>query len=528
MVKPEDPLITLESDKATMDVPAPQGGTVTEVRVKLGDRVSEGSVILTLEAEGAAVAAKEKVRRKARLRPPGEGQPNYGSTSGVYDEIEVKVPDIGDFKNVPVIEVHVKAGDTIKPEDPLVTLESDKATMDVPAPEGGTVAEVRVKVGDRVTEGSLILTLAEEPRRSSASPRRGHAAQLPATRHPAAGTTAAHLRRARTGRRADVEADIVVLGAGPGGYTAAFVPPTSARRSVLVERWPMLGGVCLNVGCIPSKALLHAARVVEETREMAAHGLAFADPRIEVDKLRAWKEGVVKKLVGGLGGLARQRKVTVVTGVGRFVSPHELEVDGDAGTLVAFEHAIIAAGSEPPKLPFIPHDDPRVIDSTGALELDGVPARLLVIGGGIIGLEMATVYHALGSKVTVVELMDQIIPGADRDLVTPLMKRIEKRYEKIYLKSKVTKVEAPRRASPYVRGRRERSRRRSTRSSSRSAAGPTARRSAPRTPASRSRARLHSRRQADAHQRAPHLRHRRRHRPADARAQGNPRGQGRS
>jgi dihydrolipoamide dehydrogenase len=444
VVKPEDPLVTLESDKATMDVPAPQGGTVGEVRVKLGDRVSEGSVILTLEAEGAAIAAKEKVREGASPAPH-EGPPNYGSASGVYDEIEIKIPDIGDFNNVPVIEVHVKAGDTIKPEDPLVTLESDKATMEVPAPQGGKVAEVRVKVGDRVSEGSLILTLAERAEEQVHAPAGAAMPVAAASGHAstAAGPTAAPSPRARTGRRADVEADIVVLGAGPGGYTAAFRAADLGKKVALVERWPMLGGVCLNVGCIPSKALLHAARVVEETREMAAHGLAFGDPSIEIDKLRAWKEGVVKKLVGGLGGLARQRKVTVVTGVGRFVSPHEIEVDGDGGTkLVAFENAIIAAGSEPAKLPFIPHDDPRVIDSTGALELDGVPERLLVIGGGIIGLEMATVYHALGSKVTVVELMDQIIPGADRDLVTPLMKRIEKRYEKIHLKSKVTKVEA--------------------------------------------------------------------------------------
>jgi dihydrolipoyl dehydrogenase len=432
VVKPEDPLITLESDKATMDVPAPQGGTVGEVRVKLGDRVSEGSVILTLEAAGEAVAAKEKVREGA-APAPHEGPPNYGSTSGVYDEIEVKVPDIGDFKNVPVIEVHVKPGDVIKPEDPLITLESDKATMDVPAPAAGTVGAVRVKTGDRVSEGSLILMLQTGAARPEAA----------APPQPARAPAAAPAARPAVAGKADHHAEVLVLGAGPGGYTAAFRAADLGKKVVLVERWPMLGGVCLNVGCIPSKALLHAAKVIEEAHEMGAHGVGFGAPQVEVDKLRGWKDGVVKKLVGGLSGLAKARKVTVVTGVGRFASANQLEVENDgAKTLVSFDQAIIAAGSEPVTLPFIPHDDPRVIDSTGALEMHGIPTRLLVIGGGIIGLEMATVYHALGSKVTVVELMDQIIPGADRDIITPLMKRIEKRYEKIYLKAKVTKVEA--------------------------------------------------------------------------------------
>src|SRR5512134_64763 len=413
VVKPEDPLVTLESDKATMDVPAPQGGTVGEVRVKLGDRISEGSVILTLEAEGAAVAAKEKVREGAAPAPAG-GPPNYGSTSGVYDEIEVKVPDIGDFKDVPVIEVHVKPGDAIKPEDPLVTLESDKATMDVPAPAAGTVGAVRIKPGDRVSEGSLILLL-----------RTGEARAEPAAAPPPARAAApAPTARPAVAGKADHHAEVLVLGAGPGGYTAAFRAADLGKKVVLVERWPMLGGVCLNVGCIPSKALLHAAKVIDEAHEMGAHGVGFGAPQVDVDKLRGWKDGVVKS-------------------VGRFVASNQLEVeDGGAKTLVSFDQAIIAAGSEPVTLPFIPHDDPRVIDSTGALELDAIPKRLLVVGGGIIGLEMATVYHALGSKVTVVELMDQIIPGADRDIITPLMKRIEKRYEKIYLKAKVTKVEA--------------------------------------------------------------------------------------
>ncbi len=234
-----------------------------------------------------------------------------------------------------------------------------------------------------------------------------------------------------------------MLGAGPGGYSAAFRAADLGMKVVLVERFDTLGGVCLNVGCIPSKALLHAAKVVEESREMGAHGIRFAAPEIDIDKLRGWKDGVVKRLTGGLSGLARQRKVTVVQGTAGFLSPNQVQVDGPGGAkVVGFEQAIIAAGSEPVTLPFIPHADPRVIDSTGALAMDGVPERLLVLGGGIIGLEMATVYHALGSKITVVELMDQIIPGVDKDIVTPLMKRISRQYAAIHLKSKVTKVEA--------------------------------------------------------------------------------------
>jgi dihydrolipoamide dehydrogenase len=427
-VAAEEPLITLESDKATMDVPAPQAGTVAELRVKLGDRVSQGSVILLLEAAGAApVKPKETVREDASPAPATP--PNYGSPSGVYETIDVVVPDIGDFKDVSVIEVHAAVGESVKAEDPLITLESDKATMDVPSPAAGTISEITVKVGDRVSQGSLILKLSTGARKEAvATVSMPHAA--PAARPPS--TT-----------QGDVHAEVLVLGSGPGGYTAAFRAADLGKKVVIVERWPMLGGVCLNVGCIPSKALLHAAKVIEETHEMSAHGLSFASPVIDVDKLRGWKDGVVKRLTGGLSGLAKQRKVTVVEGVGKFVSLNQLEVAGKNGTqTVSFEQAIIAAGSEPVTLPFIPHSDPRVIDSTGALELGGIPKRLLVLGGGIIGLEMATVYHALGARVTVVELMDQIIPGADRDIVTPLHKRIENRYENIYLKTKATNVQA--------------------------------------------------------------------------------------
>ena len=388
-VAAEDPLLTLESDKATLDVPAPVAGTVTELRVAVGDTVSEGSVIALVDAAGpAGVPPKERVREGGHPAP--EELTGYGSAAGVYDRIEVTVPDIGEFTDVPVIEVHVTAGDTVAAEDPLLTLESDKATMDVPSPAAGTVAEVLVAVGDTVSEGSVIahLTTGEAaPDRAPAATTTGAAAAAPAAQ-PA------------SGRRGDVHAEVLVLGAGPGGYTAAFRAADLDQQVVLVDGRATLGGVCLNVGCIPSKALLHAAKVIAETREMAGHGISFGAPTIDVDGLRGWKDGVVSRLTGGLAGLARQRKVTTLTGTGRFASPRELEVttaDG-AAKLVTFDQAIIAAGSEPVQLPFVPHDDPRVIDSTGALDLADIPERLLVLGGGIIGLEMACVYAELGSR----------------------------------------------------------------------------------------------------------------------------------
>ena len=347
--------------------------------------------------------------------------------------IEIRVPDIGDFKGVPVIEVHVKPGDTVAAETPLISLESDKATLDVPSPSAGVVKELKVKVGDKLSQGSVILLLEVA---GVAAPAK------PAASAAAASTAPAPAAKAASGK-SDMHAEVLVIGAGPGGYTAAFRAADLGKKVILIERWATLGGVCLNVGCIPSKALLHAAKVIDEAGDMASHGVTFAQPKIDIEALRGWKDGVVKKLVGGLSGLAKARKVTVVHGVAKFISATEVEVNGEAGrTVIAFDHAIIAAGSEPVTLPFIPHADPRVIDSTGALDLKDIPKRLLVLGGGIIGLEMATVYHALGSKVTVVELMDQIIPGADKDIVTPLHKRIQKRYEKIYLKTKVTKIDA--------------------------------------------------------------------------------------
>ncbi len=335
-------------------------------------------------------------------------------------QLEVKVPDIGDFSDVPVISIMVAVGEEVSEEQALIELESDKATMEVPAPLAGKVVSIAVKIGDALSEGSPILTLET-------------VAEAPTPAPVPAGPIA----------KGEHHASLVVLGSGPGGYTAAFRAADLGLDVILIERNPTLGGVCLNVGCIPSKALLHAAKVITEAEEMAEFGVNLGKPKIDLDSLRAWKDSVVGKLTGGLDSLAKGRKVKVVRGVGRFTGLHAIEVAKSEGstTTVSFEQCIVAVGSEPVELLFIPHDDERVIDSTGALELRDVPKRLLVLGGGIIGLEMACVYDALGSKITVVELMDQIIPGADKDLVRPLQKRIEGRYEAIRLKSKVTKVE---------------------------------------------------------------------------------------
>jgi len=360
--------------------------------------------------------------------------------------IEVKVPDIGDFKNIPVIEVLVKPGDTVAKEDSLVTLESDKATMEVPSPVAGIVKELKVKPGDKLSEGSLILTLegaaAAAPVQKADAP-----AQKPETPKSSPPAVAPVKSPAPVSRgpvvKGDIHAEVVVLGSGPGGYTAAFRAADLGKQTVLIERYPVLGGVCLNVGCIPSKALLHAARVIAEAEEMGHFGLSFGKPKIELDKLRDWKNGVVEKSIRGLSGLAKQRKVTVVQGTAAFTSPNMIEVKTPEGIKkVSFDNAIIAAGSQSARIPGFPYDDQRLMDSTGALEMKDIPKRLLVIGGGIIGLEMACVYDGLGAKVTVVELLDGLIPGADRDLIRPLQKRIEKRYEGIYLKTKVTKLEA--------------------------------------------------------------------------------------
>jgi dihydrolipoamide dehydrogenase len=355
--------------------------------------------------------------------------------------IEVKVPDIGDFKDVEVIEVLVKVGDTIKVDQSLVTVESDKASMEIPSSHAGVVKELKVKLGDKVSEGSLLLTVEASGAAASApAPAPAPAAAAPA---PAAAAPAPAPQAASFGGSSDIQCDMLVLGAGPGGYSAAFRSADLGMSTVLVEKYSTLGGVCLNVGCIPSKALLHIAAVIDETASMASHGVKFAKPEIDVDGLRGYKEKVIKKMTTGLSGMAKARKVNVVQGVGQFISPNHVEVTAADGSkkVVQFKQAIIAAGSAVVKLPFVP-EDPRIVDSTGALELRQIPKKMLVIGGGIIGLEMATVYSTLGARIDVVEMMDGLMQGADRDLVKVWQKFNEKRFDKIMTKTKTVAVEA--------------------------------------------------------------------------------------
>jgi dihydrolipoamide dehydrogenase len=348
--------------------------------------------------------------------------------------IEIKVPDVGDFKDIPVIELLAKVGDTVEKEAPLITLETDKATVEIPAPQAGVVKETKVRVGDKVSEGSLILILEVVEVAES------HASCDEDSSAPPLIPVSARVQTPIV--RGENHADLVVLGAGPGGYTAAFRAADLGKKVVLIERYAALGGVCLNVGCIPSKALLHVAKVITEAEETEHQGVAFSKPTIEIEKLRTWKDSVISKLTKGLTVLAKQRKVEVIHGIGKFISSHLIQVETASGIkVVSFEHCIIAAGSSVTRIPDFPYDDPRLIDSTGALNLVDIPKRMLIIGGGIIGLEMATVYDALGSSVSVVELMDQLIPGADADLVKPLHRRIQKRYEAIYLKTRVTRIE---------------------------------------------------------------------------------------
>ncbi|BAV33124.1 dihydrolipoamide dehydrogenase [Sulfuricaulis limicola] len=382
--------------------------------------------------------------------------------------MEVKIPDIGDFTEVAVIEVMVKPGDTIKPEDPLITLESDKATMDVPSPAGGLVKDVKLKVGDKVAQGTLILLLETAevaaaapapaqpaPKAEPAAPAKAASAAAPKfevhAAEPAPAPRTGPLPGAATYTgKIDGECEVLVLGAGPGGYSAAFRAADLGKKTVLVERYATLGGVCLNVGCIPSKALLHVAAVTEEAQKLVEHGVSFGAPKFDLARLRAWKDKVVGKLVGGIGIMAKGRKVEVIRGIGRFIDPHHMEIaltagEGKAPTgekkIIRFAHAIIAAGSQSVKLPFIP-EDPRIVDSTGAIELRAVPKRMLVIGGGIIGLEMATVYSALGCRIDVVEMLDGLMLGADRDLVRVWDKMNAHRFDRIMLKTRTTKVEA--------------------------------------------------------------------------------------
>jgi len=376
----------------------------------------------------------------------------------VAETVEIRVPDIGDVEKVTVIELLVAVGDVVALDDGLITLESDKASMDVPATSAGQVAELLVAVGDKIGEGDVIARLsgakaaaaqdgpAEDEPAETARPDSEAAAAAPAKEAQDA-TTQAAVAPALASSETDLQADIVVLGSGPGGYTAAFRAADLGKRVVLVERYANLGGVCLNVGCIPSKALLHAARVLDEAAGFKEHGIDFGKPKINLEQLRGWKNSVVGQLTGGIAAMAKRRKVELVQGTGRLLDAHTLSVDGDGGSrTIAFEQAILAVGSRVARIPGIPYEDPRVIDSTGALELEAVPKKLLIIGGGIIGLEMATVYGALGSAVTVVELLDGLIPGCDRDLVKPLEKRLRSNYgADILVSTKVDEVKAQKR-----------------------------------------------------------------------------------
>ena len=450
-VKKDQGLVTLESDKATLEVPSSAAGVVKEIKVKLGDSLSEGSVVAVLEAEGAAASAPAPAApakpapapaAPAASAPAPAAPAAAPAPSGGGGLIEAKVPDIGDYDGVPVIEILVAVGDTVKKDQGLVTLESDKATMEVPSPAAGVVKEIKVKLGDSLAEGSLVAILEGEG--AAAVPAKPAPVAASPTA-PAAPATSAPKPALGTGKPADIECRIVVIGSGPGGYTAAFRAADLGLDTVLIERYEALGGVCLNVGCIPSKALLHAAALIDEAAHSDDIGISFGKPKIDIDKLRSFKQDkVVGQFTKGLAGMAKQRKVRTVTGVAKFVSPNELEIVGSDGKtqLLRFEQCIIAAGSQAVKLPNFPWDDPRVMDSTDALQLAEVPKKLLVVGGGIIGLEMATVYRALGAEVTVVEFMDQLMPGADKDLVKPLADRLKKQGVIIQLKTKAAKVEA--------------------------------------------------------------------------------------
>ena len=378
--------------------------------------------------------------------------------------IDVLIPDIGDFDSVEVIEVLVKPGDVVKPEQSLITVESDKASMEIPCSHAGTVKSLSVKVGDKVKKGVAILKLEAAPAGgeaqvnaakpgkepsagAGASSNQASASAVPVTTSPNIAaeskdsSSSAAVVRSDIGA-ADIQCDLLVLGAGPGGYSAAFRAADLGMSVVLVERYPVLGGVCLNVGCIPSKALLHATAVLEEAKSLTAHGISFGEPNIDLDKLREFKDGVIGKLTGGLAGMAKARKVTVVTGTGQFLDAYHVEVQTESGKkVVRFSQAIIAAGSQSVRLPFMP-DDPRVVDSTGALMLKGIPKKMLIVGGGIIGLEMGTVYSALGARLDVVEMLDGLMQGADRDLVKVWQKRNAHRFDNIYLQTKTVGAQA--------------------------------------------------------------------------------------
>ncbi|MFZ6689211.1 dihydrolipoyl dehydrogenase [Undibacterium sp. SXout11W] len=445
-IKVDQSLVTVESDKASMEIPSSHAGVIKELRVKLGDKIAEGSLLLIVEAEGgvAAAPAAPAPAPVSAVAPAAVAAVAPAAvvvaTPAVVGIVEVKVPDIGDFKEVEVIELMVKVGDTIKVDQSLITVESDKASMEIPSSHAGVVKEVKVKVGDKVAEGSLLLLVEAAGAVATSAPAAAAPASVASV--PVVPVVPAPVASGYTGQ-VDMECDMMVLGAGPGGYSAAFRSADLGLNTVLVEKYSTLGGVCLNVGCIPSKALLHVAAVIDETSHMEALGVSFAKPTIDIDKLRGYKESVIKKMTTGLAGMAKARKVNIVQGVGQFLSPYHIEVTAADGTkkVVQFKQAIIAAGSSVVNLPFVP-TDPRIVDSTGALELRQVPKRMLVIGGGIIGLEMATVYSTLGARIDVVEMMDGLMQGADRDMVKVWQKFNEKRFDNIMLKTKTVGVEA--------------------------------------------------------------------------------------
>lgn len=362
------------------------------------------------------------------------------------DLVEIKIPDIGDFSEVEVIEILVSEGDTIAVEDSLLTVESDKASMEIPSSAAGTIKELKIALGDAVSEGTVIAlieaTADNEQKPSPATESESESESESAEDSSSSPNEKVTPAAVAHDGNADKHAQVVVLGSGPGGYTAAFRASDLGLNVILIERYDNIGGVCLNVGCIPSKALLHTAQVISEAKEAGKHGVSFGAPEIDIDKIRAYKDSTIGKLTGGLKQLAKQRKVEIVHGYGKFTSTNSIEVVAEDGskTTVSFDNCIIAAGSRVTKLPFIPWDDPRIMDSTDALELQEVPERLLIVGGGIIGLEMATVYNALGSKITVVELSPSLIPGTDSDIIRPLERIIKKRYENIYLNTKVTEI----------------------------------------------------------------------------------------
>jgi dihydrolipoamide dehydrogenase len=360
---------------------------------------------------------------------------------------EVRLPDIGDFDEVEIIEILVAAGDIVEQESSLITLESDKATMEIPSPAAGAIKEILVSVGDKISEGTPILLLEEHGETATLTSAKAEKAAEASTNKPeqaeaaSAAPAASSAKKFDTFDKGDKHAEVLVLGSGPGGYTAAFRAADLGKQVIMIERYQRIGGVCLNVGCIPSKALLHSAAVITEAEEMDSHGISFGKPQIDIKKLAGWKDSVVERLTGGLKMLAKQRKVEVVTGEGKFTSANHISVTTADGEIsISFDHCVIAAGSRVTKIPSFPNDDARIMDSTDALRLEKIPDRLLVIGGGIIGLEMATVYQALGAKITIVEMQDGLIPGADKDIVRPLQKRLQSRYENIYLKTAVNAI----------------------------------------------------------------------------------------